>query len=283
MLGRCAHQGGRPVGTVRGTVLSGPRCPVVVAGSPCPDRPWIGEVSASTLDGEVVSSVQTGATGPSCWPGAGRLPAHGAGDRSRSRVLPTVEVRWPTNGLRDPPSGHRHPVRDRPRVCAPPDRRRGRADARSLSPRPGATIAERAAARDVACAPEVPRHLRVHPEEHVLSQQPETPLKRAARTPTIWIVLGTLVFLLVVSFVGREPAGERFTLTEFRTALQRGAHRQRGHPRRRPDRQGRARRRRHLHAPRTRPTSPTSSRPSSRRRAWPPRSIHRSRTRCSAR
>ncbi|MET0802133.1 MAG: carboxypeptidase-like regulatory domain-containing protein [Actinomycetota bacterium] len=53
----------RLVGTVRGTVLSGPRCPVVVAGSPCPDRPWIGEVSASTVDGEVVSSVQTGRDG----------------------------------------------------------------------------------------------------------------------------------------------------------------------------------------------------------------------------
>jgi cell division protease FtsH len=35
-------------------------------------------------------------------------------------------------------------------------------------------------------------------------------------------VLGTLVFLLVVSFIGREPAGERYTLTQFRTALQEG-------------------------------------------------------------
>jgi carboxypeptidase family protein len=68
----------RPLGTVRGTVLSGPRCPVVVAGSPCPDRPWSGEVSASTPDGEVVSSAQTDGDGDFTLrlaPGAYRLTA----------------------------------------------------------------------------------------------------------------------------------------------------------------------------------------------------------------
>ena len=83
----------RPVGTVRGTVLSGPRCPVVVAGSPCPDRPWIGEVSAATLDGEVVSSAQTGRDGVftlDLAPGTYRLTALAtAPGRGSSR---TVEV-----------------------------------------------------------------------------------------------------------------------------------------------------------------------------------------------
>ncbi len=82
-----------PAGTVRGTVLSGPRCPVVVAGSPCPDRPWIGEVSASTSDGTVVSSVQTDRDGVftlSLPPGTYRLTALAtAPGRGSSR---TVEV-----------------------------------------------------------------------------------------------------------------------------------------------------------------------------------------------
>ena len=65
-----------------------------------------------------------------------------------------------------------------------------------------------------------PMHLPL--EEHTLSTPPDTPFKKAARTPTLWIVLGTLVFLLVISFVGREPAGQRMGLTEFETAIEQG-------------------------------------------------------------
>jgi hypothetical protein len=43
---------------VRGTVRLGPSCPVVIAGSPCPDRPFVGAVSASDTNGEV-ARVQT--------------------------------------------------------------------------------------------------------------------------------------------------------------------------------------------------------------------------------
>ena len=59
-------------------------------------------------------------------------------------------------------------------------------------------------------------------EEHALSQQPETPLKKVARTPTLWIVLGTLIFLLVVSFMGQETAGEQLGLSEFEAAVEEG-------------------------------------------------------------
>lgn len=38
---------------VRGIVRLGPSCPVVIAGSPCPDLPYRGLVSASDADGEV--------------------------------------------------------------------------------------------------------------------------------------------------------------------------------------------------------------------------------------
>ena len=59
-------------------------------------------------------------------------------------------------------------------------------------------------------------------EERTLSQQPEPPLKKIARAPTLWIVLGTLVFLLVISFMGRAPAGEQLGLTQFETEVERG-------------------------------------------------------------
>ena len=63
---------------------------------------------------------------------------------------------------------------------------------------------------------------RAPPRSHVLSQQPESPIRKLVRTPTIWIVLGTLVFLLVVSFMGRAPTSEAFTLSEFRAAVEEG-------------------------------------------------------------
>jgi hypothetical protein len=40
-----------PDSGVRGTVLYGPLCPVIRAGTPCPDRPWQGSVQAYTQDG----------------------------------------------------------------------------------------------------------------------------------------------------------------------------------------------------------------------------------------
>jgi cell division protease FtsH len=40
-----------------------------------------------------------------------------------------------------------------------------------------------------------------------------------ARAPTLWIVMGTLVFLLVISFIGSAPSGEQLGLTEFEAAV----------------------------------------------------------------
>jgi hypothetical protein len=48
-----------PAGGVRGIVTAGPQCPVVVAGSPCPDRPWQGTVRISATQGDVVREVET--------------------------------------------------------------------------------------------------------------------------------------------------------------------------------------------------------------------------------
>jgi hypothetical protein len=48
-----------PAGGVRGTVTAGPQCPVVVAGSPCPDHPWQGTVRISATRGDVVREVET--------------------------------------------------------------------------------------------------------------------------------------------------------------------------------------------------------------------------------
>jgi hypothetical protein len=47
---------------IRGIVLTGPLCPVVVEGSPCPDQPWEGIVRVSGTDGQV-AEVATDAKG----------------------------------------------------------------------------------------------------------------------------------------------------------------------------------------------------------------------------
>jgi hypothetical protein len=52
-----------PTSGVRGTVVYGPNCPVVMLNSPCPDRPWQGIVQASEPGGSVVGSTHTDRTG----------------------------------------------------------------------------------------------------------------------------------------------------------------------------------------------------------------------------
>ncbi len=55
--------GGGVTGTIRGTVTSGPQCPVAIAGSPCPDRPWEGTVDVRSTDGTTVDSATTSPDG----------------------------------------------------------------------------------------------------------------------------------------------------------------------------------------------------------------------------
>jgi hypothetical protein len=45
---------------IRGTAHVGPQCPVVQAGSPCPDAPFDGEIRVSTPDGDEVTTAPTG-------------------------------------------------------------------------------------------------------------------------------------------------------------------------------------------------------------------------------
>jgi hypothetical protein len=69
ILASCAGGSGHgtsPAGSesgVRGTVTYGPLCPVERVGSPCPDRPWRGNVRAQRTDGTLVRQVFTDADG----------------------------------------------------------------------------------------------------------------------------------------------------------------------------------------------------------------------------
>jgi hypothetical protein len=48
---------------IRGTAHVGPQCPVVQAGSPCPDAPFDGEIQVTTPEGEEVATTSTEANG----------------------------------------------------------------------------------------------------------------------------------------------------------------------------------------------------------------------------
>ena len=52
-----------PRSGVRGSVMTGPTCPVEVAGSPCSDRPWQGPVLAFNLVGELIRETTTDENG----------------------------------------------------------------------------------------------------------------------------------------------------------------------------------------------------------------------------
>ncbi len=60
-----------------------------------------------------------------------------------------------------------------------------------------------------------------HFQEPQLSQ-PESPFRKIARTPTLWIVLITVVFMLVLSMLGGKPEGKTLTTSEFRAAVAQG-------------------------------------------------------------
>jgi hypothetical protein len=64
VLAACGGEvGGDPTAGIRGRALSGPRCPVEVEGSPCPDAPWQGVVVATDEASGEESTVTTDAEG----------------------------------------------------------------------------------------------------------------------------------------------------------------------------------------------------------------------------
>jgi cell division protease FtsH len=52
--------------------------------------------------------------------------------------------------------------------------------------------------------------------------QPEPPLRRIARIPTLWIVGGTLLFLGILSVINRPDTAEQMKLSEFADAIEAG-------------------------------------------------------------
>ncbi len=64
-LAACARSGvAEPAsGSIRGTVLRGPLCPVVTSASPCPDEPVGAAKVVVRADGEVVATAMSGPDG----------------------------------------------------------------------------------------------------------------------------------------------------------------------------------------------------------------------------
>jgi hypothetical protein len=66
-LSACADASSVGSGThtagIRGKVLLGPMCPVVQAGSPCPDRPIEADITVTSLDGRIVATGHSSADG----------------------------------------------------------------------------------------------------------------------------------------------------------------------------------------------------------------------------
>jgi cell division protease FtsH len=56
-------------------------------------------------------------------------------------------------------------------------------------------------------------------ETPLSSTPPRSPLARVGRTPTLWIVVGTLVFLLVLSFMNRSSSATELKFSDFQQQL----------------------------------------------------------------
>jgi hypothetical protein len=59
VLAACAGGAGAGSSGIRGRAMAGSQCPVVVEGSPCPDRPWRGTVVATKVGTGERSTVET--------------------------------------------------------------------------------------------------------------------------------------------------------------------------------------------------------------------------------
>ena len=99
VLGACGEEPAGsegPLGTIRGSVLLGPTCPVETVTSPCPDRPLAGvRVRAMMDDGSLHASAVSDADGRfvmDVTPGTYTLVASVEGDPARSAAPIRVEV-----------------------------------------------------------------------------------------------------------------------------------------------------------------------------------------------
>jgi hypothetical protein len=61
LLAACnnAVEPGSVTSGIQGRVTIGPQCPVVMAGSPCPDAPLAATITVSSTDGQEVASIET--------------------------------------------------------------------------------------------------------------------------------------------------------------------------------------------------------------------------------
>lgn len=59
----CGGGQGAAESGIMGVVLLGPQCPVVQQGSPCPDEPFEGTVSVTTVSGRLVGTTRSGPDG----------------------------------------------------------------------------------------------------------------------------------------------------------------------------------------------------------------------------
>jgi hypothetical protein len=91
----CGHQGAQPGTGIRGVVTLGPQCPVESESSPCPDRPFQGQVTATSGDGST-TTVATDAGGRFAMdlaPGTYTVVAVTSGGGPPTAVPQTVTVR----------------------------------------------------------------------------------------------------------------------------------------------------------------------------------------------
>jgi hypothetical protein len=74
LMGACVTQDSHAVGDpggprpsldsgIRGRTVAGPQCPVEIAGSPCPDKPFAAAFDVEAPDGDVVAHVRSGDDG----------------------------------------------------------------------------------------------------------------------------------------------------------------------------------------------------------------------------
>jgi len=63
LLGACSTAAPPGEGGLEGRVWIGPMCPVVAAGTECPDQPYQAELDVSDEDGDIVATVVSGEDG----------------------------------------------------------------------------------------------------------------------------------------------------------------------------------------------------------------------------
>jgi hypothetical protein len=198
-----------PLGTINGSVVLAPTCPVETTESPCPGRPLAGvPVRLVDADGNELARAVSGDDGAftiDVAPGSYLLTASIEEDPARF-------------GEAGPGGG----ASGRGRTCGRAGGQRHPLIGVSAEANPGATIAQGSGRRETRGPRGVSRVRRFSKGAHPLATDPGSPYRRLVRGPAIYVLVALAAIWLFLVFANRGATSDQLSFSEFQSEVAAG-------------------------------------------------------------